>query len=110
MYDLLIKNGILIDGSGAAARRADLAVVDGRIAAVGDLQEGPARETINANGRYVCPGFIDIHTHSDLTLALDGRAFSSLAQGITTQIMGNCGVSAAPTRDHQFYYGRSIRP
>jgi N-acyl-D-amino-acid deacylase len=105
MYDLLIKNGILIDGSGAAARRADLAVVDGRIAAVGDLQEGPARETINANGRYVCPGLIDIHTHSDLTLALDGRAFSSLAQGITTQIMGNCGVSAAPTRDHQFYYG-----
>ncbi len=105
MHDLLIKNGTLIDGSGAPARRGDLSITDGYISAIGDLSKSPARETIDASERYVCPGFIDIHTHSDLTLALDGRALSSLAQGITTQVMGNCGVSAAPTRDHQFYYG-----
>jgi len=105
MYDLLIKNGTLIDGSGAPALRADLAIQDGRIAVIGPMDANLAACTIDASERYVCPGFIDIHTHSDLTVALDGRALSSLAQGITTQIMGNCGVSAAPTRDHQFYYG-----
>ena len=64
-----------------------------------------ADRTIDAEGRIACPGFIDIHTHSDLTIALDGRALSSLTQGITTQVMGNCGVSAAPTRDYEPYYG-----
>ncbi len=105
MYDLLITNGTLIDGSGAAGRQCDLAIDGDRIAAVGDLASSPARRTIDATGRIVCPGFIDIHTHSDLTIALDGRAFSSLTQGITTQVMGNCGVSAAPTRQHELYYG-----
>ncbi|MGB1717127.1 MAG: amidohydrolase family protein, partial [Candidatus Latescibacterota bacterium] len=105
MYDLLFKNGLLIDGSGAPAFRADIALQEGRIAAIGDLGDSPAQQTVDASGRYICPGLIDIHTHSDLTLALDGRAFSSLAQGITTQIMGNCGVSAAPTREGDPYYG-----
>ena len=104
MYDLLFKNGLLIDGSGAPAFQADIALHQSRIAAIGDLGDSPARQTIDANGRYICPGLIDIHTHSDLTLALDGRAYSSLAQGITTQIMGNCGVSAAPTREGDPYY------
>lgn len=105
MYDLLITNGTLIDGSGVAARQCDLAIDGDRIAAIGDLAASPARRTIDATGRVVCPGFIDIHTHSDLTLALDGRAFSLLTQGITTQVIGNCGVSAAPTRNHEIYYG-----
>tara|TARA_Y100001933_G_scaffold8749_1_gene7818 strand:+ start:25 stop:1629 length:1605 start_codon:yes stop_codon:yes gene_type:complete len=105
MYDLLFKDGLLIDGSGAPAFRADIALQQGRIAAIGDLGDNPAHQTIDASGRYICPGLIDIHTHSDLTLALDGRAYSSLAQGITTQIMGNCGVSAAPTREGNPYYG-----
>ena len=60
---------------------------------------------VDAAGRFVAPGFIDIHTHSDLTLLVEGRASSSVAQGITTQVVGNCGVSAAPTRDYEPYYG-----
>ncbi|MBT3343090.1 MAG: D-aminoacylase [Gemmatimonadetes bacterium] len=105
MTDLLIRNGQLIDGSGAPAARADLAVTQGRITAIGDLSSMTATDVIDADGRIVAPGFIDIHTHSDLTLLLEGRARSSVAQGITTQIAGNCGVSAAPTRDYEPYFG-----
>ena len=105
MYDLLICNAQLLDGSGQPAFRGDIAVEQGRIVAIGDLAVAEASRTIDAEGRIACPGFIDIHTHSDLTIALDGRALSSLTQGITTQVMGNCGVSAAPTRDYEPYYG-----
>ena len=105
MYDLLIKGGTIIDGSGNAATMADIGIIGEQIAEIGLVEANPSKQTIDATGRYVCPGFIDIHTHSDLTLALDGRAFSSLSQGITTQIMGNCGVSAAPTRKHNLYHG-----
>ena len=105
MYDLLIRNAQLLDGSGTSAFSGEIAIEQGRITAIGDLTDADAVQTIDAQGHIVCPGLIDIHTHSDLTIALDGRALSSLAQGITTQIMGNCGVSAAPTRDHQPYYG-----
>ena len=90
MYDLLIKGGTIIDGSGNAATMADIGIIGEQIAEIGLVEANPSKQTIDATGRYVCPGFIDIHTHSDLTLALDGRAFSSLSQGITTQIMGNC--------------------
>jgi N-acyl-D-aspartate/D-glutamate deacylase len=105
MYDLLLRNGRVLDGTGAPAQRADVAIQDDRIIAIGDLSAAPASETIDATGRFVTPGFIDIHTHSDLTLVIEGRASSSLAQGVTTQIAGNCGVSAAPTLDHVPYYG-----
>lgn len=105
MTDLLIRGGRILDGSGTPAVEADLAATDGRITAIGDLSDVQATEIIDARGRMVCPGFIDIHTHSDLTLMLEGRAPSSIAQGITTQIAGNCGVSAAPTRDFEPYYG-----
>ncbi len=105
MYDLLIRNAQLLDGSGQPAFHGDIAIEQGRIAVIGDLSEAEASRTIDAEGRIACPGFIDIHTHSDLTIALDGRALSSLTQGITTQVMGNCGVSAAPTRDYEPYYG-----
>ena len=105
MYDLLIRNAELLDGSRRPAFRGDIAVEQGRIVAIGDLAAAPARHILDAEGRIACPGFIDIHTHSDLTIALDGRALSSLTQGITTQVMGNCGVSAAPTRDYEPYYG-----
>jgi N-acyl-D-amino-acid deacylase len=105
MYDLLIKGGTLIDGSGSAAVLADIGIIGDKIIEIGLIKATHSSRTIDATGRYVCPGFIDIHTHSDLTLALDGRAFSSLSQGITTQIMGNCGVSAAPTREYELYHG-----
>lgn len=105
MYDLIIRGGRLIDGTGAPWYRADVAVQDGRIACIGRLGSAGARQVIEAAGRFVTPGFIDLHTHSDFTLALDGRASSTLAQGITTQIIGNCGVSAAPVRGGEPYYG-----
>ena len=105
MTDLLIQHGRVIDGTGAPAIDADIAITDGRITAIGDLADIQATDTIDASGRLVTPGFIDIHTHSDLTLMLEGRAPSSVAQGITTQVAGNCGVSAAPTLDFEPYYG-----
>jgi N-acyl-D-amino-acid deacylase len=105
VYDILIRNGRLIDGTGSPWFAADLAVQEGRIAAIGRLGESAARQVIDAAGCFVAPGLIDIHTHSDLTLLVEGRAPSTLAQGISTQITGNCGISAAPTRDHQIYYG-----
>ncbi|MDP6983870.1 MAG: D-aminoacylase, partial [Candidatus Latescibacteria bacterium] len=67
MTDLLIRGGRILDGSGTPAVEADLAVTDGRITAIGDLSDVQATEIIGARGRMVCPGFIDIHTHSDLT-------------------------------------------
>jgi N-acyl-D-amino-acid deacylase len=105
MYDILIRNGRLIDGTGSPWFAGDVAIQEGRIAAIGKLRESPALQIIDAAGSFVCPGLIDIHTHSDLTLLLEGQAPSTLAQGISTQIAGNCGISAAPTRDHQLYYG-----
>jgi len=105
MHDLIIRGGRLIDGTGAPWRRADVAVRDGRIARVGRLRAADAALVVEADGRFVAPGFVDIHTHSDFTLPLDGRASSALAQGITTQIMGNCGVSAAPVRGGEPYFG-----
>ena len=105
MYDLIIYNGRLIDGTGSPWFHGDIAIENGRIAVIGKTDPALATTSINAQGHFVTPGLIDIHTHSDLTLALDGRASSTLAQGITTQIAGNCGVSAAPTRDYQIYHG-----
>lgn len=105
MHDILISNGAVLDGTGSAARRVDVAIDGDRIVVVGDCSGVDARLRIDAGGRFVCPGFIDIHTHSDLTLVVEGLASSSVAQGVTTQIAGNCGVSAAPTRDHVPYYG-----
>jgi N-acyl-D-amino-acid deacylase len=105
MYDVLIRSGRLIDGTGSPWFAGDVGVKDGRIAGIGELGETDALRTIDARNLFVAPGLIDIHTHSDLTLLIDGRACSSLAQGITTQIVGNCGVSAAPVRNGEMYYG-----
>jgi N-acyl-D-amino-acid deacylase len=95
MDDLLIRGAEVIDGTGVPARRVDVAVRDGRIAAIG----GPARSahrTIDAPGLVLAPGFIDIHTHSDFTLPLNPRAEGKIRQGVTTEVLGNCGYSAAP--------------
>jgi len=105
MYDILLLNGRVLDGTGAPARSVDIAIEAGRIVAIGDLSTATATDSIDATGKFVTPGFIDIHSHSDLTLVIAGQASSSVAQGITTQIAGNCGVSAAPTLDHVPYYG-----
>jgi N-acyl-D-amino-acid deacylase len=96
MDDIVIRGGLVIDGTGADAREADVSLADGRIAAIEPRTSRPARRAIDARGQVVAPGFIDIHTHSDFTLPLNPRAESKIRQGVTTEVVGNCGFSAAP--------------
>src|SRR5262245_47821844 len=96
MDDLVIRGGHVIDGTGAAGRDADVSLRDGRIVAVTSAGGASARRTIDARGLVVAPGLIDIHTHSDFTLPLEPRAESKIRQGVTTEVVGNCGFSAAP--------------
>jgi N-acyl-D-aspartate/D-glutamate deacylase len=100
-YDLVVRGGTLADGTGAAVREADVAVKDGRIAAVGRLAD-QGTEEIDARGKLVTPGFVDIHTHYDGQATWDERMQPSSWHGVTTAIMGNCGVGFAPCRpeDH----------
>src|SRR5262245_26867292 len=95
-YDILIRGGLLIDGSGAAPAHGDLAIRDGRIAALGDDLSGAASTVIDAQRLAVAPGFIDIKTHSDFTLPINPKAESKVRQGVTTEIIGHCGFSVAP--------------
>jgi N-acyl-D-amino-acid deacylase len=96
MFDLVIRNGTLLDGTGAPAFPADLAISGGRVAAIGDLAAAEARATLDATGHCVTPGFIDAHSHSDAYLLIEPTAASKVYQGVTTEIVGNCGASAAP--------------
>src|SRR3954454_9132182 len=95
-YDVLIRGGLLLDGTGAAGTPGDLAIRAGRIAAVGTELDGAAKKVIDAHGLAVAPGFIDIKTHSDFTLPLNPKAESKVRQGVTTEIVGHCGYSVAP--------------
>lgn len=97
MYDILIRDGTIVDGTGAAPRRGDVAIVDGRIAAIGEIA-GEARETIDATGKIVTPGFVDIHTHYDGQMLWDDALDPSFSNGVTTIVAGNCGVGFAPAR------------
>src|SRR5690349_8590129 len=96
MDDLLIRGGVLIDGTGAPGREADVSVAGGRIVAVEPGSTRPAHRVIEARGQVLAPGFIDIHTHSDFTLPLNPRAESKIRQGVTLEVVGNCGFSVAP--------------
>ena len=95
-YDLLIRGGRVVDGTGVAARVADVGVTGDRIAAVGDLASAPAARVIDAVGCVVAPGFIDAHAHSDAYLLLEPDAPSKLSQGISTEVNGQCGGSGVP--------------
>jgi N-acyl-D-amino-acid deacylase len=94
--DLLIQGGQVIDGTGAPAIDADLAISNGRIAAIGPKLAVEATRVIDARGQVVSPGFIDIKTHSDWTLPLNPKAESKIRQGVTTEVIGHCGYSCAP--------------
>ena len=96
MNDLLIRGATVIDGTGGAPKFVDVAVRDGRISAVEVQRTGTAAREIDGRGRVLAPGFIDIHTHSDFTLPLNPLAEAKVRQGVTTEVVGNCGFSVAP--------------
>ncbi|MBC8588549.1 N-acyl-D-amino-acid deacylase family protein, partial [Paratissierella segnis] len=96
VYDLIIKNARIIDGTNAPWFRGDVGINDGRIERIGILEGTDSKETVDAEDRYLVPGFIDIHCHSDSTLFDYPLAESRILQGITTEIGGNCGISPAP--------------
>ena len=98
MFDLLIRNGTVVDGTGSDRFVADVAIADGVIAAVGPDLDGDARETIDATGLLVTPGFVDVHTHYDGQATWDETLEPTSLHGVTTLVMGNCGVGFAPVR------------
>src|SRR4051794_27603853 len=102
MYDILIKGGDLVDGTGSARRRADVAIQGDRVVAIGDVDSGMAGDaatTIDATGKVVTPGFVDVHTHYDAQVFWDGALTPSPLHGVTTALAGNCGFTIAPLSD-----------
>ena len=95
-FDLVLEGGEVIDGAGGPRRRADVGVVCDRIAAIGDLATAQAEERIDVSGKIVAPGFVDVHTHDDRLLFVDPAMRAKTSQGVTTVVVGNCGVSLAP--------------
>src|SRR5947208_12957756 len=95
-WDIVIRGGTVIAGSGCAGEVADVAIAEGRIAGIGPGLAGTAARTIDAEGLAVTPGFIDIKTHSDFVLPINPKAESKLRQGVVTEIIGHCGFSVAP--------------
>ena len=96
-YDLVIKNGTVVDGTGAARYQADVAIAGGKVAEIGKVTEG-AKRTIDADGLVVAPGFVDPHTHYDAQICWDGAVTPSSWHGVTSVVMGNCGVGIAPCK------------
>ncbi|WP_111642908.1 N-acyl-D-amino-acid deacylase family protein [Marinimicrobium alkaliphilum] len=97
-YDTVIRNAQVVDGRGVDIFTADVALKDGRIARVAENIEAPASEIVEAGGRYLAPGFIDVHTHDDLEVINNPDMLAKTSQGVTSVIVGNCGISASPVR------------
>jgi N-acyl-D-aspartate/D-glutamate deacylase len=97
-YDLIVRNGYVVDGTGLPRRRVDVGVRDGKIAKFGHLQDATAKEMIDAAGRIVAPGIVDAHTHYDPQITFDPYATMSCFHGVTTVLAGNCGISVAPVK------------
>ncbi|MDA1280818.1 MAG: amidohydrolase family protein [Chloroflexi bacterium] len=95
-FDVIIRGGTVVDGTGNTPRLADIGVNGDTITVVGDLSGSTSSVVIEASGMHVAPGFIDAHGHSDYTLLADGRAFSQVSQGVTTEVIGNCGHGCGP--------------
>lgn len=98
-FDIIIRNGRVVDGTANPWYRADVAIEDGKITKMGGLNSSQADTVLDARELVVSPGFIDMHTHSDIPLLLNPRAESSVRQGVTTEVLGNCGYSCAPVSD-----------
>ena len=99
MFDILLRNGKIVDGTGAPWFVGDIGIAGDRIAAIGNLSEAHGRRDIDAAGKLVCPGFVDCHSHSDLSILANLEATSSIYQGVTTEIVGQCGLGPAPISD-----------
>ncbi len=99
MFDLLIKNATIVDGTGASSWIGDVAIKDGRFAAQDHTIKADARRLIQADGDVLAPGFIDIHCHSDFALFDNPQSEIKLKQGVTLDVIGNCGDSLAPLND-----------
>lgn len=95
-FSILVRNGKILDGTGNPWFKADLGIKEDKIVEIADLKDAKSKDLINAKGLYVVPGFIDIHSHSDLTPLLNPKGESKIKQGVTTELVGNCGWSAAP--------------
>jgi len=99
--DLILRNARLIDGTGASSQYGDLAILDDRLQAVGELGDLQAGRELDVAGKAVCPGFVDTHTHDDRVLLSDPKMNYKVSQGVTTVVTGNCGISLAPLRIDQ---------
>lgn len=111
VYDILVKNGMIVDGTGNPWFRGDIGIVGDKIKDIGQLAGATAEEVMDCTGLVVSPGFIDAHSHSEMTLVINNRADSKIRQGVTTEISGLCGFSAAPVptrRQGEFALGASL--
>ncbi len=107
-YDLIVRGGYVVDGTGLPRRRVDVAVKDGKIARMARLDGVSAKEEIDATGKIVAPGIVDAHTHYDPQITFDPYATMSCFHGVTTVLAGNCGFSAAPVRAQDRDYIKNI--
>jgi N-acyl-D-amino-acid deacylase len=101
-FDIIIKNGMIIDGSGAGGTKNDIGIIGDKIIVIDDLKSSTADIVIDGEGLVVSPGFIDIHTHTDIQLLVNSKAESKIHQGVTTEVSGNCGSSPFPLSDDDF--------
>ena len=99
--DLILRNARLIDGTGASSQYGDLAILDDRLQAVGELGDLQAGRELDVAGKAVCPGFVDTHTHDDHVLLTDPNMSCKVSQGVTTVVTGNCGISLVPLKIDQ---------